>query len=85
MESGLRREAEIAWPPAKSSALAADAGAAPSGEGAGAGGGRAQRRDGAISPPTMLGRGQVEASLTFALDQSMFEIAHPQTQRSVGR
>lgn len=42
MESGLLREAEIAWPPAKGAALAAAAGAPPPGKGAGAGGARAQ-------------------------------------------
>lgn len=55
MESGLHREAEIAWPPAKSAVLAAAARAPPPGEGAGvgagAGGARAQRGDGAALCP----------------------------------
>lgn len=53
MESGLHREAEIAWPPAKSAVLAAAARAPPPGEGAGAGAGgaRAQRGDGAALCP----------------------------------
>lgn len=53
MESGLHREAEIAWPPAKGAVLAAAARAPPPGEGAGAGAGgaRAQRGDGAALCP----------------------------------
>lgn len=55
MESGLHREAEIAWPPAKSVVLAAAA-AAPA-PGKGSGGSRAQDGDGAALCPCGAGRG----------------------------
>lgn len=64
MESGLRREAEIAWPPAKTAALAAAAGAPPPGKRAGAGGARAQDRDGATLSPGSAGRG-TSGSITY--------------------